>query len=582
MLRKKLIIAILLLGWLISGRFLAFAENTAPLELKTVIESGRSLRLGLKGPDVGALQKFLARDKEIYPEGLITGYFGKLTEMAVKRWQSNYKIEPVGMVGPKTRAKLKEILEAQPPASATPTEKVQLPQDTVAPVVDEESIRVTSITSTSAIISWNTDELSDSAVRFTDDAPCKTSITTDFCAVYSASDSVKTTIGHRIVVSGLLYQTAYYFNVNSTDTAGNKSANGAVKSFNTLSSEASPLLPDLKIEPINIAPASPVVNQLATASFRITNASRLTKTSNFVLSFIVGSGEGASDISAGIDNDVEFRNVRHDCFGDFPAFGSCNVQFDLIYKTAGQKVFRVTLDPSNVISEDNKTNNVLFILPFQVTELASGDTTPPEITLSISSPESTRAFVKFNANEESLVEYEYGLKSDYSMNRKPWNLYWAKNEAYLENLTPSTTYHVRAKAKDRSGNTSYSQDYNFTTSASTPKPNIISGPSISGQTVSWTNNAACDGKVSYGLTLENYGNSVKDTNVANHQITLANLVPGTTYHYRISCTNDGGTVESVDRTFITGRTTSAIHKNKLASVLELLANILTKLLSWLW
>jgi len=71
---------------------------------------------GMAG-EVVRLQSFLARDKEIYPEGLITGYFGVFTERAVQKWQARYGIVSsgdimttgYGLVGPKTRSKMAEV-----------------------------------------------------------------------------------------------------------------------------------------------------------------------------------------------------------------------------------------------------------------------------------------------------------------------------------------------------------------------------------------------------------------------------------------------------------------------------------------
>ena len=72
----------------------------------------RTITLGATGDDVSALQEFLAEDTSIYPEGLVTGYFGPLTEAAVKRWQARNGIVSAGdsnttgwgLVGPRTRA----------------------------------------------------------------------------------------------------------------------------------------------------------------------------------------------------------------------------------------------------------------------------------------------------------------------------------------------------------------------------------------------------------------------------------------------------------------------------------------------
>src|SRR3989344_6608586 len=72
-------------------------------------ELTRSLSRGSSGDDVRKLQEFLSKDKEIYPNGLITGFFGPLTEVAVKKWQEKHGIESVGIVGPKTIAKLQDI-----------------------------------------------------------------------------------------------------------------------------------------------------------------------------------------------------------------------------------------------------------------------------------------------------------------------------------------------------------------------------------------------------------------------------------------------------------------------------------------
>lgn len=74
----------------------------------------RPMYLGLRSNDVLELQKSLSRFKDIYPEGLATGYFGPATERAVKRFQEKYSLAKIGdsgygFVGPKTRAKLSEI-----------------------------------------------------------------------------------------------------------------------------------------------------------------------------------------------------------------------------------------------------------------------------------------------------------------------------------------------------------------------------------------------------------------------------------------------------------------------------------------
>ena len=66
-----------------------------------------------------------AKDTGLYPEGIVSGYFGVLTERAVGRFQKRYGIarpgeSGYGQVGPKTRAKLNGLAGATPPTAAIP------------------------------------------------------------------------------------------------------------------------------------------------------------------------------------------------------------------------------------------------------------------------------------------------------------------------------------------------------------------------------------------------------------------------------------------------------------------------------
>jgi len=83
----------------------------------------RTLYFGIKNDEVKCLQKFLkAQGADIYPEGLITGFFGILTKNAVVRFQEKYADEillPLGLskgtgiVGFYTRLKINKLLKSQ-------------------------------------------------------------------------------------------------------------------------------------------------------------------------------------------------------------------------------------------------------------------------------------------------------------------------------------------------------------------------------------------------------------------------------------------------------------------------------------
>ena len=92
-----------------------------------------TLGKGSEGADVTKLQTYLAKDPSLYPEGTISGYFGSLTEGAVKRFQQKHNIvssgTPLttgyGTVGPKTRATLNSLL--------TTTSSTPIPSEPAAP-----------------------------------------------------------------------------------------------------------------------------------------------------------------------------------------------------------------------------------------------------------------------------------------------------------------------------------------------------------------------------------------------------------------------------------------------------------------
>ena len=129
--------------------------------LQVQLQGARSLTLPAKEPvvltfnlhlgstdavtngEVSKLQQFLAKDNAIYPEGLVTGYFGSLTEAALKRWQAKNGIQSVGAAGPVTREAIKK-------ATATTTPSITATA-TVAPALASTSTVATSTAATSTV-----------------------------------------------------------------------------------------------------------------------------------------------------------------------------------------------------------------------------------------------------------------------------------------------------------------------------------------------------------------------------------------------------------------------------------------------
>ena len=111
---RAAIIGILLLP------LLAAAEGT-----RVCTPPDMPLKRGMSSDSVANLQIFLAREKAIYPAGIVSGYFGPATERAVGEWQLKYGVVPegttrangLGMVGPRTIAMLKQLWECDGPVA---------------------------------------------------------------------------------------------------------------------------------------------------------------------------------------------------------------------------------------------------------------------------------------------------------------------------------------------------------------------------------------------------------------------------------------------------------------------------------
>jgi len=230
-------------------------------EIKVTLKLIKQLRFGMTGEDVKLLQEILATDPDVYPEGLVTGYFGPLTRNAVKKFQKIAGIEQVGVVGPKTLSKINELLEEGagesgkvPPGlliapgirkklgfTPSPLPGQELPpgiskklgeqeeeeeEDTTPPVISEVSAIDT--TTTSTMITWRTDEEADSKVWYDIVTPL---VITDSTPTESSSDLV---LDHEIAIFDLTPDTSYYYIVNSTDAVDNSTSSDE-EAFNTLS-----------------------------------------------------------------------------------------------------------------------------------------------------------------------------------------------------------------------------------------------------------------------------------------------------------------------------------------------------------
>lgn len=142
----------------------------------------------------------------------------------------------------------------------------------------------------------------------------------------------------------------------------------------------------------------------------------------------------------------------------------------------------------------------------------------------------------------------------------------------ITGLSPKTQYYVRAYATNSEG-TSYGESLPFTTLGNTPvtvvsdATNIAIDSAILNGTIN-PNSLSTTVSFEWGTTI-NYGithNAIQSPISGNAStyvtIKLTNLIPGTTYHYRLKAENSLGTTYSSDMTFTTlGQTPVASVQN---------------------
>ncbi len=169
----------------------------------------RQLQLGMSGTDVSALQTFLAKDATLYPQGLVTGYFGFLTKSAVSNFQSRNGLDAVGRVGPLTLPVLNVQMANGMASSAS------------APYISSVFVNANR---NSAAVSWNTNEYANGVVYYST-SPLSTYERAN--SVDVSGNTAMTDTGFRtsqnVSISGLQANTVYYYLIYTTDQSGNVS-----------------------------------------------------------------------------------------------------------------------------------------------------------------------------------------------------------------------------------------------------------------------------------------------------------------------------------------------------------------------
>ena len=179
------------------------------------------LDYGERGEDVTELQTYLSTNSAIYPSGLVTGYFGPLTQAGVQRFQVSQGIVSsgtpsttgYGRVGPRTMARINALLGGGQVYNWDTTPVLSGPLVQVGP--------------TSATISWVTNEPTQGQVYY-DIVPLRTDEATGpnqrpYISGTLVPYAAQLQGSHTVVVSGLQPNTTYYYTTRGIDSGGQMS-----------------------------------------------------------------------------------------------------------------------------------------------------------------------------------------------------------------------------------------------------------------------------------------------------------------------------------------------------------------------
>jgi peptidoglycan hydrolase-like protein with peptidoglycan-binding domain len=190
----------------------------ATLTLSTAHASiDTSLDIGSTGTEVTELQAYLSLDRSIYPEGLVTGYYGPLTRAAVMRFQALHGIPQVGRVGPMTLASLNSLMGGAAIGGST---------DRSAPLVTSGVRESVDNRDDSATLSWTTNEVAQAWVHYgTDRITVRETMTPFTQPAVSGADEVEFEASYSssksIELEDLERDETYYYAIIVADTSGN-------------------------------------------------------------------------------------------------------------------------------------------------------------------------------------------------------------------------------------------------------------------------------------------------------------------------------------------------------------------------
>jgi hypothetical protein len=392
-----------------------------------------------------------------------------------------------------------------------------VPGDTTPPLISNVTATPTA---TSAVITWNTNEPSTSAVDY--------GTTTGYGS--STSDNSMTTI-HSVTIHGLTPAVPYHYQVRSSDAAGNNAVSGDQTFTPALgvgndgpndnfdSNTVDPtkwsatfggstvMAANQELEITH--PAGPwTTGMVESAPFDATGRSvevHVIRPANGGQSNQAGYGETSVILWADSTHMAEIYfaggaltawsadgsgSGEVNLTPSWPSYSANAMQWVRFRESTGMLYFEYAAVPTGpwttlasvrdpfpmsavtlrIVAGTNVSANdtaAFDDVSTTLLDVVPGDTTPPVISSMAAAPTATGAVVTWNTDEPSTSAVDYGTTTRYGASTSD-NSITRSHSLTIQGLTPSVTYHYEVRSTDAAGNTSVSGDDSFTPAPAGP------------------------------------------------------------------------------------------------------------------
>ncbi len=320
-----------------------------------------------------------------------------------------------------------------------------------APTVQESDppilslVVVASTDTTSATITWTTDEIADTQVQYGTTAGYGSATTLDSSL----------SLAHTATISGLSAGTLYHYRVVSADHEGN-TTNGPDNTFTT--------------DAISVSGgggggggvgASIMLSSVGATSISTTSAT-VTWDSSVA---------GDSQVEYGINSNFGSVTTLNTSLATSHSVTISGLEANTNY------IFRAKSKPAGASVATVSQN-----YEFSTLEASAPVSVPAVISSVAASPSATAATVTWTTDKAATGFLEYGITTTYGLDGTLDSSFQTSHTESLANLQSSTMYHYRLISVDGDGNTTTSADRTFTTAA--PVSGVVAAPAAVAVSVS--------------------------------------------------------------------------------------------------